>query len=82
MGARYVIVTGADLVTDLNDERRFCKYVGRDLEALRLIGGDGLFTAYNDEPNWHKAHNAADAGLHAGVHAPLSPGDARRRRAS
>ena len=56
MGARYVIVTGADLVTDLNDERRFCKYVGRDLEALRLIGGDGLFTAYNDEPNWHKAH--------------------------
>ena len=21
------------------------------------MGGDGLFTAYNDEPNWHKAHN-------------------------
>ena len=56
MGARYVIASGADLVGDLNDERRFCKYVGRDLEALRIMGGDGLFTAYNDEPNWHKAH--------------------------
>ena len=21
------------------------------------IGGDGLFTAFNDEPNWRKAHN-------------------------
>jgi cytochrome P450 len=27
-----------------------------EIEALRILGGDGLFTAYNDEPNWHKAH--------------------------
>lgn len=56
LGARYVVVTGADAVADLNDETRFCKHVGPDIEALRIIGGDGLFTAYNDEPNWHKAH--------------------------
>ena len=24
--------------------------------ALRLLGGDGVFTAYNEEPNWRKAH--------------------------
>ena len=55
LGDRYVIATGADVVTELNDERRFCKYTG-DLEALRIVGGDGLFTAHNDEPNWRKAH--------------------------
>lgn len=56
LGARYVVAAGADAVMDLNDENRFCKHVGPDIEALRIIGGDGLFTAYNDEPNWLKAH--------------------------
>ncbi|MGV0741517.1 cytochrome P450 [Mycolicibacterium sp. XJ870] len=56
LGARYVVAAGADAVVDLNDETRFCKHVGPDIEALRIIGGDGLFTAYNDEPNWLKAH--------------------------
>ncbi|MHC9291541.1 cytochrome P450 [Mycobacterium sp. LTG2003] len=56
LGARYVVAAGADAVMDLNDETRFCKHVGPDIEALRIIGGDGLFTAYNDEPNWLKAH--------------------------
>ncbi|CDO27799.1 cytochrome P450 [Mycolicibacterium porcinum] len=56
LGARYVVAAGADAVADLNDEARFCKHVGPDIEALRIVGGDGLFTAYNHEPNWHKAH--------------------------
>ncbi|CQD05489.1 cytochrome P450 [Mycolicibacterium conceptionense] len=56
LGARYVVASGADAVADLNDEARFCKHVGPDIDALRIVGGDGLFTAYNDEPNWHKAH--------------------------
>lgn len=56
LGARYVVAAGADAVNDLNDETRFCKHVGPDIEALRIVGGDGLFTAYNDEPNWQKAH--------------------------
>lgn len=57
LGARYVVAAGSDAVTELNDESRFCKHVGPDIEALRLLGGDGLFTAYNDEPNWQKAHD-------------------------
>ncbi|MBO0677751.1 cytochrome P450 [Mycolicibacterium sp. S2-37] len=57
LGARYVVALGAEAVIDLNDEARFCKYVGPDIATLRIIGGDGLFTAYNDEPNWAKAHH-------------------------
>jgi len=57
LGSRYVIAAGADAVAEVNDESRFCKHVGPDIEALRILGGDGLFTAYNDEPNWQKAHD-------------------------
>ncbi|BBZ05618.1 cytochrome P450 [Mycolicibacterium chitae] len=56
MGARYVVAAGAEVVTDLNDEKRFCKHLGPEIVALRIVGGDGLFTAYNDEPNWRRAH--------------------------
>ncbi len=56
-GARYVVAAGPEAVAELSDESRFCKHVGPDIEALRLLGGDGLFTAYNDEPNWQKAHD-------------------------
>lgn len=44
-------------MVELSDENRFCKHVGPDIDALRILGGDGLFTAYNDEPNWQKAHD-------------------------
>lgn len=57
LGARYVVAAGADAVAEVNDESRFCKHVGPDIDALRLLGGDGLFTAYNDEPNWQRAHD-------------------------
>lgn len=56
LGARYVVGAGTDVVTDLNDEKRFCKHLGPDMVALRILGGDGLFTAHNDEPNWQRAH--------------------------
>jgi cytochrome P450 len=56
LGARYVVGAGSELVRELNDESRFCKYVGPEIDALRVIGGDGLFTAHNDEPNWRRAH--------------------------
>ncbi|AQA06079.1 cytochrome P450 [Mycobacterium sp. MS1601] len=56
LGARYVVAAGAEVVTELNDESRFCKHLGPDMVALRVVGGDGLFTADNDEPNWRKAH--------------------------
>ena len=57
LGAQYVVAAEPDAVVEVNDESRFCKHIGPDVEALRVIGGDGLFTAFNDEPNWQKAHD-------------------------
>ncbi|MEC3980751.1 cytochrome P450 [Amycolatopsis sp. H20-H5] len=52
-----VIVSGGELVAELNDERRFAKHVGLGVQNLRSIAGDGLFTAYGSEPNWRLAHD-------------------------
>lgn len=57
MGAPLVIVSGHDLVDELSNEKRFDKTVRGPLRRVRAIGGDGLFTADTDEPNWSKAHN-------------------------
>ncbi|MBC9715165.1 cytochrome P450 [Streptomyces sp. TRM66268-LWL] len=56
-GKEIVFVCGAGPAADLSDERRFAKHVGLGIEALRRLGGDGLFTAYSDEPNWQAAHD-------------------------
>jgi cytochrome P450/NADPH-cytochrome P450 reductase len=56
-GNEINFASGLDLVTELADESRFRKNVHHDLVILREIGGDGLFTAFNDEPNWRKAHD-------------------------
>ena len=57
MGAPIVIVSGAALVDELSDEKRFDKAVRGALRRVRAIAGDGLFTADTTEPNWGKAHN-------------------------
>jgi cytochrome P450 len=57
LGTEIVTVGGADLAGELADETRFCKHVGLHLPPLRLIVGDALFTAENDEPNWQLAHD-------------------------
>ncbi|MEU1628895.1 cytochrome P450 [Streptomyces sp. NPDC020096] len=49
--------TSLELVEELSDETRFSKGIGPALENVRGITADGLFTAYNDEPNWAKAHD-------------------------
>ncbi len=38
------------------DETRFKKALHRPLQEARYVGGDGLFTAHDEEPNWGKAH--------------------------
>ncbi|MEW1672114.1 cytochrome P450 [Streptomyces noursei] len=56
-GARETLfLSSVDLVTEVSDETRFAKGVSVVLENVREFAGDGLFTAYNDEPNWAKAH--------------------------
>src|SRR5215472_13087306 len=57
MGAPIVVVSGHDLVDELSDEKRFDKTVRGALRRVRAVGGDGLFTADTNEPNWSKAHN-------------------------
>lgn len=56
-GRDALFVGDADLVAELADERRFAKHIGPGLENVREFAADGLFTAYNDEPNWAKAHD-------------------------
>ncbi|MFB6934851.1 cytochrome P450 [Streptomyces chartreusis] len=56
-GRDALFVGDPDLVAELADERRFAKNIGPGLENVREFAADGLFTAYNDEPNWAKAHD-------------------------
>ena len=56
-GRQLVVVSGFRLVDELSDQTRFDKKVGGGLENARAFAGDGLFTAYTQEPNWRKAHH-------------------------
>ncbi|MEU6776815.1 cytochrome P450 [Streptomyces sp. NPDC046759] len=62
-GKEFVFVWGARLVADLADESRFAKHVGLGVANLRPVAGDGLFTAYNHEPNWQLAHDVLAPGF-------------------
>ncbi|WP_241256528.1 cytochrome P450 [Rhodococcus sp. KRD162] len=72
LGRRFVFASGADVVGELCDEKRFEKFLPPGVESLRDIGADGLFTAYNHEPNWRRAHDllrpAFTAGAMRGYH--------------
>ncbi|MCS0605497.1 cytochrome P450 [Streptomyces sp. LP11] len=74
-GKEFVFVWGAELVGDLADETRFAKHVGLGVANLRPVVGDGLFTAYNHEPNWQLAHDVLAPGFSreamAGYHAMM-----------
>ncbi len=54
---KFVVVGGAALAAELCDEKRFTKALSPALESLRELGGAGLFTAYNEEPEWRLAHD-------------------------
>ena len=41
------------------DEKRFYKNLSSPLKNIRDLAGDGLFTAYHNEPNWHIAHRVS-----------------------
>ena len=51
-GSRVALfVHDPDLVAELCDETRFRKLPGPALRAVRRLAGDGLFTAFTEEPN-------------------------------
>ncbi|KAJ9108226.1 hypothetical protein QFC19_002473 [Naganishia cerealis] len=56
MGKRRVFVGSQRLVHELSDQTRFSKTVVGALEQVRALAGDGLFTAYPQEPSWEIAH--------------------------
>ena len=56
LGRSLVFVSSQELVDELCDERRFDKKIHASLRNIRELAGDGLFTAYTDEPNWARAH--------------------------
>ncbi|MGW0283511.1 cytochrome P450 [Streptomyces sp. NPDC003236] len=62
-GNEFVFLWGARLVADLADESRFAKHVGLGVANLRPVASDGLFTAYNHEPNWQLAHDVLAPGF-------------------
>ncbi|MFJ6739507.1 cytochrome P450 [Streptomyces sp. NPDC091279] len=62
-GKEFVFAWGAREVADLADESRFAKHVGLGVANLRPVAGDGLFTAYNEEPNWQLAHAVLAPGF-------------------
>ena len=56
LGQSTIVVSAQKYVNELCDESRFGKHVHSALVSLRPAVGDGLFTAYGDEPNWALAH--------------------------
>ncbi|MER6160098.1 cytochrome P450 [Streptomyces sp. NPDC001868] len=62
-GKEIVFVGGAGLAAEMADETRFAKHVGLGVANLRPVAGDGLFTAYNHEPNWQLAHDVLAPGF-------------------
>jgi cytochrome P450/NADPH-cytochrome P450 reductase len=56
-GRTMVLLSSFELVDEVCDNDRFDKFLGPGLAQARTIAGDGLFTAWTQEPNWKKAHN-------------------------
>ena len=56
LGHTIVFVAGADLATELCDQKRFRKYVGGPVVEIRYAVHDALFTAFEDEASWGIAH--------------------------
>ena len=52
-----IVLSGFDLTDEVSDEKNFDKFLGPGLRMARTVAGDGLFTSWTQEPNWHKAHN-------------------------
>ena len=47
-----IFVSNHELVSEVCDESRFDKNMGKGLLKVREFSGDGLFTSWTHEPNW------------------------------
>lgn len=55
-GSRVTYVSSPDLLSEINDDKLWSKFLGIPIRDLRSVARDGLFTAHNSEPNWARAH--------------------------
>ncbi len=61
---KLIIISGLSLIDELcKNEKNLYKKIYGPVEKMRVVGGDGLFTAHNHEPNWQKAHNILMPGF-------------------
>ncbi|KAI0869752.1 cytochrome P450 [Hypoxylon argillaceum] len=51
-----IVISSWELVNEVMNESRFEKSTTGPLKELRVLLGDGLFSAYGSEENWGKAH--------------------------
>ncbi|KAJ7234012.1 cytochrome P450 [Mycena haematopus] len=56
LGTTIISINSYALANEISDEKRFKKQVAAGLLEVRNLAGDGLFTAFNDEPGWAVAH--------------------------
>ena len=56
LGGPRIWVGNQELVNEVYDQDRFKKIPRGALSEIRALTGDGLFTAFLEEPNWGKAH--------------------------
>lgn len=56
LGRKLLVVSSAKLMSDVSDDKKFYKNMSGPLMQVRNAVGDGLFTAYGEEPNWGIAH--------------------------
>jgi cytochrome P450/NADPH-cytochrome P450 reductase len=54
---RFLVISDPALVDEICSDQYFDKMIGTTFQQIRVFLGDGLFSAYTEEPNWHKAHN-------------------------
>jgi len=54
-GRKVIFICSEELVSEVC-EKGFKKKLNPPLICIRDLTGDGLFTAYNEEPNWLTAH--------------------------
>ena len=62
-----IFVVNVDVAAELFDEKRFEKVIDGPLLRIKRFAGDGLFTAGNDDDNWHTAHRLLTPGFARGA---------------
>ncbi|KAJ7870739.1 fatty acid hydroxylase [Mycena olivaceomarginata] len=75
LGTTIISINSYALANEVSDEKRFKKQVAGGLLEVRNLVGDGLFSAFNDEPDWAIAHRLLMGARSFGPQAVLDPAE-------